>query len=134
MKDEAPCPLECTIRPPSRVFPTLTLTSVTLVQLDLPDLVAFRVQRILNVDLRRVVRVGAELHGAVLPVKREIRHLDGETDGGGGRGAGKFSQKMNGKRRKSLSVCVYVCVLVLTLTPQALQYSAGGVQVTLPLL
>lgn len=53
------------------------------------------------------------------------------------------SEKMNGKwgRRveKGQSVVKFKflhvqCVLMVTLTPQELQYSAGGVQVTLPSL
>ena len=50
-------------------------TSESLVQLDLPDLPASRVQRVLHVYLCRVVGVGAELHGAVLPVERKILYL-----------------------------------------------------------
>lgn len=55
------------------------LTTVRFVQLNLPDLIAPRVQRVLYVDLCRVVCVRAELHGAVLPVEWEIGDLDGET-------------------------------------------------------
>lgn len=57
----------------------MTLTAETLVQQDLPYLVASRVQCVLQVDLRRVVRVRAELHRAVLPVKWEISNLDRKT-------------------------------------------------------
>lgn len=73
--------------PEAHIFTTLLhppdhiLTTEGFVQLDLPDLFASRVQRVLYVDLRRIIRVGAELHGAVLPVKREICYLDGETTG-----------------------------------------------------
>lgn len=51
------------------------LTAEGLVQLDLPYLVAVRIQGVLQLDLGGVVRVGAELHAAVLPVEGEIRHL-----------------------------------------------------------
>lgn len=52
-----------------------TNTSESLVQLDLPDLLASQVQCVLNIYLCRVVGVGAELHGAVLPVERKILYL-----------------------------------------------------------
>jgi len=61
-------------------IPTPVLTDVSLVQLDLSDLFAFGVQRVLDVDLRGVVGVGAELHGADLPVEGEVLHLDGEGE------------------------------------------------------
>lgn len=58
------------------------LTAEGLVQLDLPNLLAPGVQGVLQVDLRRVVGVGAELHGAVLPVEGEICHLNGKQEAG----------------------------------------------------
>lgn len=56
------------------------LTAEGLVQLDLPYLVAVRIQGVLQLDLGGVVRVGAELHAAVLPVEGEIRHLGGRAE------------------------------------------------------
>lgn len=64
------------LHPSTVSLSTQTLTTVRLVQLDLPYLIAFWVQSVLQVDLRRVVSVRAELHGALLPVKWEIFHLD----------------------------------------------------------
>lgn len=75
------------------------LTTESLVQLDFPDLIASWVQRILHVDLRRIIGVGAELHAAVLPVKWEICDLEGEPSRDVGRRRGGAG----------LERCLHVC-------------------------
>lgn len=52
------------------------LTTERLIQLDLPNLLAFWIQGILQIDFCWVICVRAKLHGAVLPVEREICYLD----------------------------------------------------------
>lgn len=98
------------------------LTTEAFVQLDLPYLFASRVQSVLYVDLRRVIRVGAELHGAVLPVKREICYLDGETTGRL-QGSGRRKRGANLEEFNAWQYFKFVCVYVLmfTCTPQELQ-------------
>lgn len=58
-------------------FQHQTLTTEALVIHNLTDLLAFLIERVLQVEFGGIVRVRVEHHGAVLPVKWEVCHLGG---------------------------------------------------------